>query len=80
MIKQTALNEAFLSLSDSKIVHTSFGVFIANSIEIRIIAVGRLFAIALYKTFRFNGEMCDWLCCRSYPMSYKAAHRLVCSL
>lgn len=80
MIKKSAIKSAFESLCREKVVHTTFGKFPVYSIGIGVVAVGRSFAVTLHKTFVFNGELRDWVCARSFPMSYKAAYRLVCSL
>lgn len=80
MIRKSAIKSAFESLVRLGSVYTPFGVFPALDCCIRIIAVGCRYTIALYKCFLFNGDLREWVCLRSFPMSYKSAYRLVCSL
>lgn len=80
MVKKSAIKSAFESLCRSKEVYTSFGIFPAASINICIIPAGSLFCVSLIKAFFFNGELHGWTSARSFPMTYKSAYRLVCSL
>ena len=81
MIKASSLKSSFEDrIRGGQTIWTAFGKRMITSYRIEIRSVGsRLYAVCLCASFL--GEIgCNYCVSRSYPMSYKSAYRLVCSL
>lgn len=81
MIKACSLKSEFEDrIRGGQTIWTEFGKRMISTYQIKIRSVGsRLYSVCLLAAF-LGDSNCHYCVARSYPMSYKSAYRLVCSL